>query len=491
MKSILKLFFIGLLMLQLGCQEEFLDKGLLGELEETNFMQNESDAILATNAIYNTLRDWRYLGGFPFLDILSDQSRKGSNPSDGIQIQAFEDFTFTPSDAPISGWYSTLYLAIKRTNIVIERAPDIEMDENLKQRLIGEAKFIRAFTYFKLVRGFGGVSLITSTTPERIVPRSTVEAVYELIIDDLLNAIENLPERSDYPPEDLGRATRGAAKGILAKVYLFRNDFSNAAKLSLEVINSGEYSLDPDFENVFSKDGEFGSGSIFEFGGRPEGFAEGGLQYGNTQGVRSNPNRGWGFNRPSWALLESFEEGDPRREGTVIFLNEILDNVQIGGDDATPDTTFDSNGNILEIECYNQKVWVPGTGPLESWDANYRALRLADVLLIAAESLNETNDPSSALIYLNQVRARARGNNNSILPDITETDKNALREIILKERNAELALEQHRFFDLIRTGKAAEVLGSLGFQSNKHELLPIPQSEIDLSEGALSQNPGW
>ena len=492
MKSITKyILLIGLVSIQFNCKESFLDKGLLGELEETNFMQNQSDAILATNAIYNELRDWRYFGGFPILDIMSDESRKGSNPTDAIQIQAFETFTFTPSDEPIRGWYSTLYIAIKRANIVIERAPDIEMDEVLKRRLIGEAKFLRALTYFFLGRGFGGVPIVTETSPDRIIPRNTVAEVYDLIEQDLLDAIGDLPERSDYPPEDLGRATRGAAKGLLTKVYLFQGDFSKAESMGLEVINSGEYSLEPDFERVFSKDGEFGLGSIFEVAGKPEGFAEGGLQYGNTQGVRNNPNRGWGFNRPSWTFLESFEEGDPRKEGSVIFLGETLDGITIGGDEATPDTTFDADGNILEIECYNQKVWVPGTGPIESWDSNVRVLRLADVLLMVAEASNELGNTSDALLYLNRVRERARGGNAAVLPDITETNQAELRKIIINERRAELGLELHRFFDLVRTGFAEEFLGPLGFQNNKHELLPIPQSEIDLSEGALTQNPGW
>jgi len=485
------ILFIALVALHFNCKKSFLDKGLLGELEETNFMQSESDAVLATNAIYNELRDWRYFGGFPILDIMSDEARKGSNPTDAVQILPFENFTYTSSDEPIRGWYSTLYIAIKRANIVIENAPDIEMDDALKERLIGEAKFLRALTYFYLVRGYGGVPIVTETSPERIVPRSAASEVYDLIETDLLDAIPNLPERSDYPAADLGRVTRGAAKGLLTKVYLFQNEFSNAVNIGMEVINSGEYSLEPDYEQVFSKSGEFGTGSLFEVGGKPEGFAEGGLQYGNTQGVRDSPNRGWGFNRPSWTFLESFEDGDPRRDGSVIFLGETIDGITIGGDSATPDTTRDGSGNILEIECYNQKVWVPGTGPIESWDSNVRVLRFADVLLMVAEANNELGNTNDALLYLNQIRERARGINASVLPDITETGKDALRKIILNERRAELGLELHRFFDLVRTGFAEEFLGPLGFQNNKHELLPIPQSEIDLSEGALTQNPGW
>jgi hypothetical protein len=346
-------------------------------------------------------------------------------------------------------------------------------------------------TYFKLVRLYGGVPIVTTTDPERILPRNTADEVYGLIVQDLLDAIQVLPEQSDYASTDLGRATKGAAKALLAKVYLYRKDFVNAEQYALEVINSGEYSLDPSFSNVFSKDGEFGSGSIFEIAARPDGFGDGGHQYGNTQGVRSLPNRGWGFNRPSYDLMQSFEAGDPRKDATIIYLGEEINGIVIGGDSSTPDTTYDEQGNIVEIEVYNQKVWTPGTTPLESWDYNVRVLRLADILLIAAEAMNENNKPGEALGYLNMVRSRARGGNPAVLPDITEQGKDALRDIILEERRSELALEQNRFFDLVRTGKAPEVLGPLGFMENKHELFPIPQAEIDLSEGILEQNPGW
>jgi starch-binding outer membrane protein, SusD/RagB family len=146
---------------------------------------------------------------------------------------------------------------------------------------------------------------------------------------------------------------------------------------------------------------------------------------------------------------------------------------------------------VIEIECYNQKVWYPGTNTITQWGHNRRLIRYADVLLIAAEALNENNKPAGALLYLNQVRERAREGNLSILPDITETNKDALRDIILDERRHELAMEGHRFWDLIRTGKASSVLGPLGFVPGKHELLPIPQNEIDIAQGTLIQNPNW
>jgi starch-binding outer membrane protein, SusD/RagB family len=210
-----------------------------------------------------------------------------------------------------------------------------------------------------------------------------------------------------------------------------------------------------------------------------------------VQGVRGTPNRGWGFNRPTIDLINAFEVDDPREDKTVIFLNEVIDGITIQGDGGTPDETKDGNGVVIEIETYNQKVWTPGNNVPTQFDHNRRILRYADILLIAAEAANENNKPTQALDYLNEVRGRARNGNGAILPDRTETDKDLLRDLILFERRVELAMEGHRFWDLVRTGNAAAVLGPLGFTPNKDELLPIPQSEMDLTQNAWEQNPGW
>ena len=161
------------------------------------------------------------------------------------------------------------------------------------------------------------------------------------------------------------------------------------------------------------------------------------------------------------------------------------------GDGATPNERKDASGTTVEIECYNQKVWTAGIDVPTQFNHNRRILRYADVLLIAAEALNINGKPIDALVYLNEVRERARGGNGSILPDITETNTELLDDLIFKERRHELAMEGHRLWDLIRTGRAGEVLGPLGFISGKHELLPIPQSEIDLSQGSIGQTPAW
>ena len=172
-------------------------------------------------------------------------------------------------------------------------------------------------------------------------------------------------------------------------------------------------------------------------------------------------------------------------------LFDVIDGDTILGDPSTPDYTVNNAGDTVEYEWYTRKVWVPGNDVPTQWGHHRRLIRYADVLLMAAEALNENNKPGEALVYLNMVRARARQGNGSVLPDITTTNQEELRNLILTERRHELAMEGWRFWDLIRTGKAAQVLGPLGFEPGKNEVLPIPQNEIDISQGALIQNPKY
>jgi hypothetical protein len=483
-----------LLSVSFSACEKFLDKDPQNALTQTTFPVTANDALLATNAAYSTLRNINYHSGtFPILDIMTDDARKGSNPGDAEStIGPYDVFEFTTTGQELGFWWATLYEGIKFTNVVITKIPDIPMDADLKARYIGEAKFLRALYYFDLVRAWGGVPIVTDLTPPLQLPRSSKEEVYTLIKNDLIYAMDNLTEKTALPASEVGRATKGAARALMAKVCLFQEDYPNAEKYALEVITSNIYDLEDVFTNANGVLGEHGVESVFEIGAAgTESWQGPGNQYANVQGVRGNPNRGWGFNRPTPDLRSSFEAGDPRMKGTIIDLGDTLDGVVILGDGNTPDVTKDGQGNIIETECYNRKVWTPGNDVPSQWSHNRRLIRYADVLLIAAEALNKNGKPARALTYLNMVRERARQGNPSILPDITTTEMNALHDLIIEERRHELALEGHRFWDLVRTNKAATVLGPLGFISGKHELFPIPQSEIDLSQGTLVQNPNW
>lgn len=472
-----------------ACGDDFLEPDPPGRLLGSNFFQTQDHAIAATNATYQHLRSWSvhvfsYIG---MTDIISDDADKGSTPDDAAFLKELDNFTYDASNlAPATVWEG-YYQGIYRANLSIENIPNIQMDEGLKARLIGENKFLRAYFYFNLVRWFGDVPLITKTLTagEFTQTRTPKEQVYAQIIQDFMDAAAVLPAKSKYPLLELGRATSGAANGMLAKVYLTLKDYQKAEQYALAVINSGEYNLMSDYSAIFSEAGENGSESIFEVQTAAFEPALVGSQYNEVQGVRGTPNLGWGFNRPSDDLVADYEPGDPRREATILYPGEVL-----------PDGSaiVQDNPDIVG-ERYNQKAWVAqhvggnGNGP-----GNIRILRYADILLIAAEAMNENGKPQEALQYLNMIRARARGSRTTILRDITVTDQAQLREIIWHERRIELAMEQHRWFDLVRTGRAAEELhgaGKTAFVPGKHELFPIPQSEIDLSAGNLQQNPGY
>lgn len=492
-KLYLVILIIGTALPFAGCKK-FLDKDLQGTLTQQSFPVSPADALLALNATYESIREWEYnAGGFPILDIMSDDAFKGSNPDDGAStVGPYDSFTITTTQSGLGNYWNALYVGVKRANVVIEKIPAIAMDESLKSRYIAEARFIRGLIYFDFVRAWGGVPLVTTTNPPLKLPRASADEVYTQIIQDLDFAADNLPLRSEYQGPDAGRATSGAARALLARVYLFRHDYVNTEKKAMEVINSMQYGLELVFTDANGVNGNTGIESVFEVGAiEVEGTSGGGNQYANTQGVRGTPNRGWGFNRPTIDLRNSFESGDPRYKGTVINLGDSIDGIRILGDGSTPDITYDNEGNITQIECYSRKVWVPGDNTITQFGHHRRLIRYADVLLMAAEALNENSKPAEALIYLNLVRQRAREGNSAILPDITTTDQAELREIIYNERRHELAMEGWRFWDLVRTGQAAQVLGPLGFITGKHELLPIPQSEIDISQGSLTQNPNW
>ncbi len=281
----------------------------------------------------------------------------------------------------------------KWANVVIEKVPAIQMDTALRSRYIGEARFLRGLFYFDLVRAWGGVPEVTTTTPALHLARATSDEIYNLIISDLQYADAHLTKKSELPSTDQGRATKGAAEALLAKVYLFRKDFPNAEKYALEVINSNEYSLEPNLLMRMESNGNNGVESVFEVGALGvEDYGGGGAQYANTQGVRGTPNRGWGFNRPSIDLRKSFEPGDPRLKGTIIDLGDTIDGIYIKGDPDPandPVVILNQNGDTINIQCYNRKVWTPGTDTPTQWGHHRRLIRYADVLLMAAEALNE------------------------------------------------------------------------------------------------------
>ncbi len=486
------IFFSISILLAASCKKEFLDRDPIGKLTSSTFFTTEDHAVQSVNAIYQQLRVWE-THAFGFLgatDIMSDDADKGSTLNDGLYLKDLDDFIHTADNTAVKSIWTGYFQGVARANMAIDKIPAIAMNEKLKARLIGEAKFFRAYYYFNLVRWFGDIPLITKplTPTEFEQRRASAADVYALIEKDLQEAAAVLPEKSQYASSDMGRATKGAALSYLAKVYLTKGDFAKAEKYATDVINSKEYSLFPSYGDQFLIENENCSESIFEIQATLiNAETLGSLQWNQIQGVRGTPNLGWGFNRPSDDLLAVYEPGDPRREATILYIGEVL-----------PDGTalVEDNPEMFN-ERYNQKAWTPQhLGFQENSPGNIRIFRYADLLLIAAEAKNENNKSSEAIDILNEIRKRARGTlpANLVLKNLTSQGKDLDRQAIWKERRIELAMEQHRWFDLLRQKRAADVMVAAGkkdFVKDKHELLPIPQTEIDITNGLLSQNKGY
>lgn len=427
------------------------------------------------NGIYGMMTEWDY--AFSYLgitEIISDNADKGSSPSDSGGDKGFLDnLTFTSANAgSITAMWTNWYKTVGRATNSIAYTESFGLtDEAYKNRLIGEAKFLRAYHYFFLVRAFGDVPLQHIDLVNR-VPK---EQVYDYIEQDLLQAIDVLPEKSGYAANDLGRATKGAAKALLAKVYLYQKEWQNAFDYSNQVISSGEYGLESDYAVLWRESSENGIESIFEVQARGQAIAHGVQQYSQTQGARGTSGWGWGFNTPSQNLLDAFNaEGDIiRRDATIIFAGETL---------------WDGRVVSASVEnpMYNEKAYSSANAGDDDGDKNIRVLRLAEIYLIRAEAANELGNTGVALPSLNAVRNRVN------LADVTTTNQNDLRIAIWKERRLELAFEHDRWFDLNRTGQAEAAMTAHGkqFVTGRHELFPIPNDQLIQTPG-MTQNQGY
>ncbi len=470
-----------------GCKDSFLDVDPQGQQPSETFWASEGDATKAVNAAYANLRAWGNTA-FPAIaveSIGSDEAEKGSSTNDATYFNDYDNFTVTSTQGQLGGFWEAQYQNINYANQVLDKVPAISMNESLKARYLSEVKFIRAYSYFRLVRAFGGVPLrlhaVNAGDANVNIPRSSVEEVYSAIEQDLVEAAAVLP--ASYSGNDLGRVTKGAALALHAKVAMYLKKWNDVLNYTNQVMALG-YSLVPNYERAFRLQNENSSESIFEIQcalvtGNKEASNS---QYSQVQGVRGVTGGGWGFNVPTQILADAYEPGDPRRDGTIIFRGET-----------TPDG--DRIATTGDNPMYNQKSYVPFnlyvTGYNEGSQQNVRVIRYSDVLLMNAEAANELGNTTQAIASLEQVRARARGNNVLILPKITTTDKAALRLAIWNERRVELAMEYDRYFDVIRQGRGAEVFGPKGWKAGKNEVWPLPQTEIDLSGGILTQNPGY
>lgn len=485
--KITKLFLVlSIVTLFVNCSD--LDTELEGQYTTDTFFTNKDQALLAINATYQMASFSSTNNNlWVFGDVASDDTVKGGNPGDQSDIEAIDNFQTNPDNGAILNFWKQYYEGIARANNVIYYVPSIDMDAVLRDRIVGEAKFLRAYYYYHLVNIFGQVPLrITPAlnVADLSAPLSSVTDIYVQIENDLKDASVTL--FPSYGPADLGRATQGAALGLLAKVYLFQGKYGPALTTVNQVESLG-YSLNNRYTDNFDLEHKNSPESIFE------------IQHLTTQLVLQGSylnqyvspaiSNGYFFNTPTSSLVNDFEQTstsvyDPRLDYTVGREGQKW----VNGMDFDPSW---SPTGFLDKKQANDVV---DGQPIGDGGKNYVFMRFAEILLIKAEALNELNRSSEALTPLNLVRQRAR---NSylydpllpdfgtvpplLLPDVTTTNQTLLRDAIRHERRVELGLEFHRYNDIMRYGKAyaQAALAGTSFNYETNRYFPIPQSELD------------
>lgn len=533
-----------------GCSD-FLEEDVRGKENLDTYFQTEEEAISFVNGCYNalTFNGWWQINTVWLLsDMCSDDKWMG-NTSQGSDYTALAHYQSNgQSNGLISNFWQYRYKGILKCNIAIDRIERSTIsNETIKNRLVAEAKFLRAYFYFELVRNFGGVPKITGfLMPEEItgITRSEASEIYEFIEEDLNAAAAVLPQRSKYAASDMGRATRGAALGMLGKVYLYQEKWELARTTLGLVITEGEHDLLPNFGDVWSVDHNNSVEGIFEVQFMYDGVYALGGSLTVVTGARNGPGDGWSWGQPTSDLENAYIAAgdDERLKWTIIKAGctEIAgeDNFDVFVENSKKMSSYqtyldkygwDENCYIIDPKDHksariNRKFFVPYAKRPEVYNIdkiplNHRILRYADVLLMYAEACNELNDDVNARKYLNEVRARVG------LDEVTASG-NDLRKAIRTERRLELALENNRLYDIRRwtddNGKKVicNLMGANGtfvkynttqatadifewenqgepsnkgatFNESRDLLFPIPLYEITMSNGSIKQNPGW
>ncbi|MDC1262152.1 RagB/SusD family nutrient uptake outer membrane protein [Polaribacter sp.] len=489
------LLAIVLFTLSFSCSDDFVDVKSQAENSE-DYFNTEEDYQNALIGAYDLLQS-SYINVM-LGEIASDNTLAGGeSATDVIGIQEVDDMTHTPVNAQLRDIWGWMFSGVNRANYILEFKDNIDFEG--KEEILAQARFLRAYYYFELVKWFGDVPLVVD---QRIlfgdqfnVDRTPKAQVYAQIELDLIYAADNLP----YTQAETGRVTKGAAQALLGKAYLYQDKFDEAAAVLDNLILNGPYGLVTDYDAMFELEGENNIESVFEVQySELEGAGFGCLQcsegnvavgfsgirnYSATPGSEGDIfSSGFSFNVPVQEVVDAFEEGDLRKDVAVLDIDAWATQTGITFGTGNEHTGFFNRKYIPRKRSDAAQGDRNLTNP-----NNYRSIRFADVLLMAAEAYNRdtpSND-AKAQSYLNRVRQRAFGD---MMHNITATGA-TLTENIFQERRVELAGEGHRFFDLVRTGKAAQEID--GFVAGKHEVFPIPVIEIQLTGNRWSQNPGY
>lgn len=486
MKLKYNLIAIALLGFSFSSCSDFLEQNPQTDLSENDFYKTADDILSAVNGAYSSLQEGDIYGNwYVFGEIPSDNTRNQLSGSVTTQNE-FDQFYIDTQNSMIANFWKAAYKVINRTNTILGRIDGIEINTELANRYKLECKFIRALMYFNLVRVYGDVPLVLkeiSISESYDILREPKENVYNQIIADLKEA-QDLPV--SYSTAEDGRATQGAAKALLANVYMTLHKYAEAETILAEIINSGQYSLLENtpgslnidgYKNVFSPVNHNSKEGIFEIQFLKGGYGEGSNYANNFAPENSGTNvvavGGTGGNNiPEMDIYNAYEEGDLRRDFSM----------SLG--------YYDNRKNNEWVEsryvCKFMDV------PYQNNDAsnNYPVIRYADVILMYAEALNQNGKTAEACKYLNMTRRRGFGYQTTEASpvDLQTTDKAQFALMVEQERRVELAFENHRWFDLIRTGRAVEVMRSKGFSLNETNLIcPIPQKQIDVNP-KLTQN---
>ncbi|MEE3245588.1 MAG: RagB/SusD family nutrient uptake outer membrane protein [Bacteroidota bacterium] len=485
----IQLTFLGLFaaVLMVACGDDFVEVDPINENSE-DFFNTEEDYQEALVGAYDLLQA-TYLNVMVG-EIASDNTLAGGeSATDTPGIQEIDNMTHTPVNQQLRDIWGWMFAGVNRANYILEFQDKIDFSG--KDQIIAQARFLRAYYYFELVKWFGDVPLAVDQRllfgDQFNVDRTPRAEVYAQIEQDLIFAAETLPATQ----AEEGRITSGAARALLGKAYLYQDKFTEAAN-ALDQVVAGPYDLVDDYSTIFELEGENNIESVFEVQNTDkEGAGFGCLQCseGNVavgfNGIRnySGPlfDSGFSFNVPVQEAYDAFEPGDMRRDIAILNIEEFA-----AANGATYNEGYEHTG------FYNRK-YIARKGDANLGDANltnpnnYRSIRFADVLLMAAEAHNRKVNANDALAreYLNRVRRRAFGDTDH---DIAASGA-TLTDFILEERRLELVGEGHRFFDLVRTGRAAQNIP--GFTPNKNELFPIPTIEIQLAGNRWEQNQGY
>ena len=490
--SFVRIVFLAGYMITISSCEKFLEENPRSFVSVANYYKTESDAIEAVNSIYGYLNStssgslsgvyknslWCTMG------VCSEEMANGQFGA--VAWDQLSSFSHNAQNGTILEIWQLHYKTITIANIAIERIPPIVMNEALKARLLGEARFMRALIYFNLVRMFGEIPLVLKEVePVRPMPAKEADIYAQILAD--LNAAEPALPVSYNPGNGLGRATKGAAQALLSKVHLTLGNWAQSAEAAKKVIDSNRYGLWADFSQAFKYAARNGKEVVFSVS---FGDANGAISFWEVGSFNTwllprelaaeGVNNTQGFRIPTQYIYNQFDPLDRRRE--VTFITEVKN----------------ANGTPRTIPPYIQKYWDRVNEPKGAGSKNdFQVIRYAEVLLNYAEAMNESGNPTVAMQYVNMIRQRARFNgvtNNNTLPDLVGLTAPQVRDAILRERALEFVAEGHRWFDLKRTKKLTASSVSAAkpgvTPQDKHYLFPIPQREIDVNPN-LKQNSGY